>query len=199
LHYTEIAQHCKDHYGITLEKRRFVHNVHHNLLKSKDFILVAKGSFILRKHFKEPSNLSEIKSECISILLALETITDTKYLIRELKKRRIDIGNLNHYSLKQLLIESPEFVGYRRFAVGLNVYSERHKYTPLSNLIYNIFCGASGPLRASEICEAVNKQRGFEPYSVRDILSKDARFIRVSPGVYTIKSMQEQPMLPSHL
>jgi len=199
LHYTDIAQLCKDHYGITSEKQHFVHNVHHSLLKSKDFILVAKGSFILRTNFKEPSNLAEIKSECISILLALETISDTKYLIRELKKRRFNIGNLNHYSLKQLLIESPEFVGYRRFAVGLNVLSERYNYTPLSTMIYDILCRASRPLRASEICETLNKQRGVEPYRVGQILSKETRFIRVSAGVYTLRPQQEQPIPPSHL
>jgi hypothetical protein len=146
---------------------------------------------LLREKFKLPGDIGKIVEKSREILLNLECISDTKYLIRELKKRNIDVGNLNAYSLKGILLEYPGFVGtgYGKFAIGIEELAHKYKRKSLNNLIYEILLSSSKPVHWKVIWKELQKRRGFPDYVITKCLYDDPTFIKVGAATYTVKEI----------
>jgi len=141
---------------------------------------------MLRDRFRTPANIGEIVNVCKSILRSLQNISDTKHLINELNKRNIDVGDLNAYSLKPILLQYPGFVSYRKFEIGLEELAGKYERKPLGDLIHEILVSTSRPMHVDAIWRKILKQRGFPRYAVDQRLGDDPRFIRIAPATYTV-------------
>lgn len=187
VHFTEIASLYKERYGdSTAKKSTLEHAIHARIGDSKDFIIVGPGTFLLREKFKVPDNINEIVAVSKEILIDVKSISDTKFLINELCKRNINIGNLNAYSLKRILIEHPGFISYRKFEIGIEGLADKHERKPLNALILDILSSVGTPLHTKKIWKELQKQRGFPEYAIAQRLADDQNFIRVAPATYTI-------------
>ena len=187
LHYTEIAKLYINNFGnVEIGYSDLEHAIHTRIGDSKDFIIVDKGTFILREKFKIPKNIQEIVEVSKIILKNLGGISDTRYIIRELKKKEIDIGNLNAYSLKPILLDYPGFIKYRKFEIGIEEFADRIERKPLNELIFAILSFAKKPMHVKTIWTEISKQRGVPEYAVVQRLDDDPRFIRVAPATYTV-------------
>lgn len=187
MHFTEIAKLYRNYFGDSKIKTSDLERaIHTRIGDSRDFIIVGPGTFILRDRFPVPDNIEEIVRASKEILQDLKNISDTKYLVSELKKRKMNIGNLNAYSLKTILFEYPGFVGYRKFEIGIRELSDKYKRKPLNDLIYEILLLASKPMHSKAIWKETLKQRGFPEYAIGQQLADDPRFIRVVPATYTV-------------
>lgn len=186
-HFTEIAKLYRDHFvGKTSKTVTIEHAIHARIGDSKDFIIVGPGTFMLRDKFRVPDNIKEIVKISREILQSLQSISDTKYLIRVFKRRNVDIGNLNEYSLKTILLEHPGFVSYVKFEIGLEELVEKYERKPLGNLIFEILYSSKKPMHGKTIWKEISKQRGFPEYAVSQQLADDPRFIRVAVATYTV-------------
>lgn len=187
VHFSEIASLYKEHYGDSTSKTStFEHAIHARIGDYKDFIIVGPGTFMLREKFKLPDNINEIVTASKGILLSVKNISDTKFLINELSKRNINIGTLNAYSLKRILIEYPGFISYRKFEIGIEGLADKHERKPLNALILDILSSGGTPLHTKKIWKELQKQRGFPEYAIAQRLADDQNFIRVAPATYTI-------------
>lgn len=187
MHFTEIAKIYYNRFGnAKIRSSDLVRTIHLRIGDSKDFIIVNPGTFILREKFKVPDNINEIVNVSKIILRNLQTISDTRYLINELKNRKIDVGNLNAYSLKSILVEYPDFVGYRKFEIGIEELIDQYERRPLDDLIFELLSSTEIPLNAKAIWKEISKQRGFPKYAVQQQLINGPRFIRIAPGTYTV-------------
>ncbi len=188
LHYTEIAKRYKNHFGDSLTRHSSLERlIHARLDYSEDFIIVGPGTFIVRDKFKIPDNIDEIVETSKEILRGLNNISDTKYLIEKLKQRRIELGSLNAYSLKPVLLLYPGFVSYRKFEIGLEEFAEKYERKSLSDLIYDVLLKAGKPLHSKEIWKQLSKHRGFPMYTIEQRLCDEQKFIRLAPSIYTVK------------
>lgn len=188
MHFTKIAKLYRNHFGYTkIKSSGFERAIHARISDSKEFIIVAPGTFILRDKFRVPDNIGEIVETSKKILHGLKIISDTKYLISELKKRKIDIGELNEYSLKSILLEYPGFLSYRKFEIGIKGREDEYERKSLTYLIYELLVSAKKPLHAKEVWKIISKQRGFSRYSIEQRLCEELYFIKVSPATYTVK------------
>jgi len=187
MHFTEIARLYKNQVGYSkLKTIDLEHAIHTRIGDSKDFIIVEPGTFILRDKFKLPANIEMIAEMSKEILRNLKSVSDTRHLINELEKRNIDVGNLNAYSLKNILLEYPGFVSYRKFEIGLEELADKYERKPLSDLIHEILISASKPMHLNTIWKQILKQRGFPRYAIDQRLADDSRFIKVAPATYTV-------------
>jgi DNA-directed RNA polymerase alpha subunit len=188
LHFTEIATLYREHYGDTKIRTSDIERaIHARISDSKDFIIVNPGTFMLREKFKIPNNIEEIIKTSKTTLQNLNTISDTKYLIKELQRRGVKVGNLNEYSLKPILLEYPGFVGYRKFEIGIDELADKYERKSLSDLIYEVLSSTDKPLHAKEIWKQISKQRGFPRYAIDQKLCDEPQFIKTAPSTYTVK------------
>jgi len=188
MHFTEIAKLYRDYFGDKkIKTKDLEHAIHARIGDSKDFIIVGPGTFILRDKFKIPDNINEIVEISKEILQSLKTISDTKYLISELKKRNIDVGILNEYSLKSILLEYPGFIKYRKFEIGIEELADKYERKSLSDLIYEVLRFVNKPLHVKEIWKHISKQRGFPIYAIEQRLYDEPQFIKIAPSTYTVK------------
>jgi DNA-directed RNA polymerase delta subunit len=188
LHFTEIADLCIKQYGSSKDKKKDIEQALHSRLGvSQKCILVGRGTFLLRALFKVPANMPEIVDTSTAILKEISEISDSKYILAKLKNKGISTGELNEYSLKSLLLEYPGFVGYLKFAIGLEEFDGICKQKPLAEQIYEILKAAKKPLHAKDIYEEVMKKRGFQKYAVDQILYKDPEFIKTKTSTFTVK------------
>ena len=187
MHFTEIAKLYRNHFRNAKKTQDFEHAIHTRIGDSKDFIIVAPGTFVLRDKFKIPDNIDLIVEKSKEILRDIKNVSDTKYLIKELRKRNIDIGNLNPYSLKSILNEYPGFVRYRKFEIGIEELADKCERRPLVDLIYEILLSNSKPMRVKAICKEIQKKRGFPEYAIYQCFSKNAKFIKIGIATYTVK------------
>ena len=187
MHFTEIAELYIKKFGCKKGRSKLEHSLHTRILDNKDFIIIAKGTYILRKRFKVPGNIKEIVETSKKILQNLGDISDTRYLIKELKKQKINIENFNIYSLKAFLLGYPDFIGYRKFEISINELINKYERKPLSDLICKVLLSAKTSLHSKEIWKRISKERGFKKYVVEQSLVRESRFIRISPATYTIK------------
>ena len=187
MHFTEIAKLYRNHFeGIKIRALDLEHTIHSRIGESKDFIIVDPGTFMLRDKFKIPYNIEEIVDKSREILRTLRSLSDTKYLINELKERNIDVGNLNAYSLKNILLEYPGFVSYRKFEIGIEELADIYERKPLNDLIFGILSSTSKPMHSKTIWKEILKQRGFPEYAIGQQLVDDPRFIRIARATYTV-------------
>lgn len=187
MHFTETAKLYRNYYGESKIKTKDLERaIHTRIGDSRDFIIVGPGTFMLRENFEMPDNIKEIVEFSKEILQNLQNITDTKHLINELKKRNIDIGNLNAYSLKPILLEYPEFISYRKFEIGLEKLADKYERKSLGDLIYEILVSSLKPMHIDTIWGKILKQRGFPRYAIDQRLGDDPKFIRVGPAKYTV-------------
>lgn len=187
MHFTEIAKLYRDHFvGKTSKTVTREHTIHARIGDSKDFIIVGPGTFMLRDKFRVPDNIKEIVKISGEILQSLQSISDTKYLIKVFKRRNVDIGNLNEYSLKTILLEHPCFVSYVKFEIGLEELVKKYERKPLGNLIFEILYSSKKPMHGKTIWKEISKQRGFPEYAISQQLADDPRFIRVAVATYTV-------------
>ncbi len=113
LHFTEIADLYKKHYGNSLSRAEDLpRTIHTRISTSALFIIVDPGTFILRDRFIVPDNISEIVEETSRILGDLDGISNTRFILQELRNRKVKTGVLNPYNLKPLLLEYPGFISY---------------------------------------------------------------------------------------
>jgi hypothetical protein len=188
LHYTEIATLYKNHFGDRgIKASDFERSLHARIGDSKDFIIVNPGTFMAREKFKVPNNIEEIVDKSKEILRNLKTISDTRYLIAELKKQNINIGNLNEYSLKSILLEYNGFVGYKKFAMGIEEFADKYEKKYLRDLILETLLLSSEPLHSKKIFRDIQKKRGFRDYVVAKCLYDDPEFIKVGRSTFTVK------------
>ena len=186
IHFSEIAQLYRNHFGeAKIRSKDLKRAIHARISDSNKFIIVGPGTFILRSHFRIPNNIEEIVKVSKEILQSLKNISDTKYLINEIRRRNIDVGGLNEYSLKSILGEYPEFVSYKKFEIGLKDYECERK--SLADLIYELLVFAKKPLHAKEVWKIISKKRGFPRYSIEQRLCDESYFIKVAPATYTVK------------
>jgi len=187
MHFTEIAKLYRDRFGdLRIRTSDLERAIHTRIGDSKDFIIVEPGTFMLRDKFKIPANIEMIVEMSKEILQDLKSVSDTRYLINELKRRNIDVGNLNAYSLKNILFEYPGFVSYRKFEIGIEELADKYERKTLSDLIYEILVSASKPMHLDAIWKQILKQRGFPRYAIDQRLADESRFIRVAPATYTV-------------
>lgn len=187
IHFSEIARFYRNHFGDTkIRTSDIEHAIHARIGDSKDFIIVGRGTFILKDKFKIPDNINEIIATSKEILQNLKTISDTKYLISELKKRNIDVGNLNEYSLKPILLEYRGFIKYRKFEVGIEELADKYERKPLNDLMFEILSFTTKPMHVKTIWKEIQKQRGFPEYAIAQRLADDSRFIKVDTAIYTV-------------
>jgi DNA-directed RNA polymerase alpha subunit len=186
IHYTEITNLYKECYGYKKEYSNIEHAIHSALGRSK-VVIIAPGIYILRNKFKIPKNIKEIAETAKEILRSVGDISDTRYLIKELKKRNVDIGNLNEYSLKSILLEYPNFVSYRKFEIGIKEHTDKTRRKSLVDLIYAVLVSSQAPLHAKEVWKHISKQRGFPKYAIEQRLQNEQKFIKVASATYTIK------------
>jgi hypothetical protein len=142
---------------------------------------------MLREKFKLPNNIQEIVNVSKEVLRNLKTISDTRYLMTELKKRKIGTGNFNEYSLKSVLLEYPGFVSYKKFAIGIDEFADKYEKKYLRDLIHEILLLSSRPLHLKEIMKEVHKERGFKDYVVAKCLHDNPEFIKLRTSTYTVK------------
>lgn len=187
VHFTEIAILYKERYGDSTSKSSTLgHAIHARIGDSKEFIIVGRGTFMLREKFILPKNINEIVETSREILREIKSISDTKYLISELHKRGIDIGDINEYSLKPILLEYSGFIKYRKFEIGLEELEYRCERKPLADLIFVMLSSIAKPMHAKAIWKELQKKRGFPEYAISQRLADDQRFIRVAAATYTI-------------
>jgi hypothetical protein len=188
MHFTEIAALYRSHFGDTKIKSHDLERaIHARIGDSKDFIIVNPGTFMLREKFKLPNNIQEIVNVSKEVLRNLKTISDTRYLMTELKKRKIGTGNFNEYSLKSVLLEYPGFVSYKKFAIGIDEFADKYEKKYLRDLIHEILLLSSRPLHLKEIMKEVHKERGFKDYVVAKCLHDNPEFIKLRTSTYTVK------------
>jgi hypothetical protein len=101
-------------------------------------------------------------------------------------KININIGDLNAYSLKTILLEYPGFISYSKFEIGLEQFSKDYKRKSLGDLMFEILYSAKKPLHQKMIWKEICKQRGFPEYAIAQRLADDPRFILVAPATYTV-------------
>lgn len=186
MHFTEIAKLYRNYYGAKIKTKDIEHAIHTRVGDSKDFIIVGPGTFILRNKFKVPHNIDEIIKASREILHRLKNISDTRYLINELKKQNIDVGNLNEYSLKPILLEYPGFIKYRKFEIGIDELADEYERKSLGDLIFEVLLSTSKPMHVKTIWKELQKKRGFPEYAIAQRLADEPRFIRVAPATYTV-------------
>jgi hypothetical protein len=187
IHFTEIAERYRNHFtALPIRASDLEHAIHARIGDSKDFIIVGPGTFILREKFQLPDNIEKIVEISKEILRDLSNISDTRYLIRELNNRNVNIGNLNAYSLKCILLEYPGFVRYNKFEIGIEELIDQYQRKSLSELVYQILESSPKPMQISAIWKQIVKQRGYPKYAIDQQLARDPRFIRVAPATYTI-------------
>ena len=187
MHFTEIAKLYYNRFGnARIRSSDFERTIHLRIGDSKDFVIVNPGTFIIRDKFKVPNNIEEIVEVSKIILRSLQNISDTKYLINELRNRNINIGNFNAYSLKSILLKYPGFVSYKKFEIGLEELVDQYERRPLNDLIFELLSFAEKPLNTKAIWKEISKQRGFPEYAIQQRLIDDPRFIRIAPGTYTV-------------
>lgn len=188
MHFTEIAKLYKGHFGdLKIRSKDIEHAIHARISNSMDFIIVNPGTFILQNKFRMPDNIDEIVKISREILGSLGSISDTRYLINELRNRGINTGNLNAYSLKAILLEYPSFVSYRKFEIGIDEFLDKYERKSLSDLIYEVLSSTDKPLHAKEIWRQISKQRGFLRYAIDQRLYDEPQFIKMAPSTYTVK------------
>lgn len=193
MHFSEIAQLYRSHFeDSTSQTSTLEHAIHSRIGLSDDFIIIDSGTFMLRERFKIPENIEEIVRASKEILKSLKNISDTRYLINELKKRKIDIEELNEYSLKPILLEHPGFVSYRKFEIGIEGFADECERKSLGNLIYEFLVSAKKPLHAKEVWKLISRQRGFPRYAIEQRLCDESHFIKVAPATYTVKEYIEK-------
>ena len=187
MHFTEIAKLYYNRFGnAKIRSSDFERTIHLRIGDSKDFVIVNPGTFIIRDKFKVPNNIEEIVEVSKIILRSLQNISDTKYLINELRNRNINIGNFNAYSLKSILLKYPGFVSYKKFEIGLEELVDQYERRPLNDLIFELLSFAEKPLNTKAIWKEISKKRGFPEYAIQQRLIEDPRFIRIAPGIYTV-------------
>lgn len=187
MHFTEIAKLYKSHFGdLKITTKDIEHAIHTRISNSTDFIIVNPGTFILRNKFRIPDNIDEIVKISREILWSLGNISDTRYLINELKRRGISTGNLNAYSLKTILLEYPGFVSYRKFEIGIENLADECERKSLGDLIFEVLLSTSKPMHVKTIWKELQKKRGFPEYAIAQRLAVEPRFIRVAPATYTV-------------
>ncbi|MFA4828446.1 MAG: DNA-directed RNA polymerase subunit alpha C-terminal domain-containing protein [Thermodesulfovibrionales bacterium] len=188
MHFSEIAKLYQAHFSnIKIKTKDIERAIHARIGDSKDFILVDLGIFTLRDKFKIPNNIEQIVEVSKEILRDIGHISDTRYLMNELRKRQIEIGNLNAYSLKTILLDYPCFVSYRKFEIGVEEFANKYERKPLSELVYEVLLSAAKPMHAKNIWKEIQKQRGFPIYAIDQCLNKNAMFIKVASATYTVK------------
>lgn len=188
MHFTEIAKLYRNQFGdLKIRTSDLERAIHTRIGDSEDFIIVDPGTFMLRDKFKIPCNIEEIVDKSKEILRTLKSVSDTRYLINELKKRNIDVGNLNEYSLKPILLEHAGFVKYRKFEIGIDELAGKYKRKSLSDLIYEVLSSIDKPLHAKEIWKQISKQRGFSRHAIEQRLYAEPQFIKMAPSTYTVK------------
>lgn len=188
MHFSEIAKLYKTHFSDSTAKTSTLeHAIHTRISNSNDFIIVNPGTFMLRSKFIIPDNIKQIVKTSRDILHSMKNISDTKFILNELKKRDIDVGSLNAYSLKSVLLEYSGFISYRKFEVGIEDLADQYERKPLADLIYEILQSASKPMHVKNIWKEIQKQRGFPEYSIDQCLNKNAMFIKVATATYTVK------------
>jgi DNA-directed RNA polymerase delta subunit len=116
---------------------------------------------------------------------SLPGYTDTKYLLNKLRQRNVDTGDLNEYSLKDILRVYPEFNFYRKFEIGLSENIQQR--ISLSDIIYNVLLKAEKPLRAKTVWQEVSKFRGFPQHIVEQYLYRNKSFIRMYDKNWTVR------------
>jgi len=164
LHFTEIAKLYRNYFRDFKSKTSDLeHAIHARIGSSEDFILVSPGTFMLREKFKIPSNIEEIVKISKDILQSLPSISDTKYLIKELHKKNIDVGNLNEYSLKTILLDYPGFISYRKFEIGIEELIDKYERKPLNDLIFEILSSTAKPMHSKTIWKEILKQSALPP------------------------------------
>jgi hypothetical protein len=187
IHFTEITERYRKHFGaLRIRASDLEHAIHTRIGDSKDFVIVDPGTFILREKFQIPENIETIVEISKEILRDLQNISDTRYLIHELNNRNVNIGNLNAYSLKCILLEYPGFVSYRKFEIGIEELIDQYQRKSLNELIYQILESSSKPMHVNAIWKQIVKQRGFPKYAIDQQLGRDSRFIRIAPATYAI-------------
>jgi len=187
MHFTEIAKLYRNYFvDIKIKASDLEHAMHARIGDSKDFIIVDPGTFILRDKFKIPHNIEEIVDKSKEILRTLKSLSDTRYLINELKRRNIDVGNLNKYSLKTILLDYPGFISYKKFEIGIEELADKYERKPLNDLIFEILSSTVKPMHSKTIWREILKQRGFPKYAIEQRLVDNPRFIRVAPATYTV-------------
>jgi hypothetical protein len=188
MHFKEIVNLYKNHFGdIQTKTSNPERNMPARIAYSKDFIITGPGTFMLRKKLNIPDNIEEIVEKSKNILSNLKSITDTKYLINELKKQPVDLGSLNEYSLKNILREYPGFVGYRKFEIGIKELASTYERKPLNDLIYGVLLRSPKPMHVKNIWKEISKKRGFPKYTITQRLYDDPVFIKLGRATYTVK------------
>lgn len=187
LHFSEIAEFYRKHFnGKNIKTSGIERTIHTRIGDSKDFVIVGPGTFLLRSKFELPVNIDTIVKESREILRGLSNISDTKFLVKELKQRGVDIGALNAYSLKPVLLEHAGFVAYRKFEIGLEEYIDKYERKSLNDMLFELLLSVRKPLHIKTIWKEISKQRGFPKYAVDQKLADDPRFIRVAPATYAL-------------
>jgi len=186
MHYTEVVDLYRKHFGDKKGYSDLEHAIHSCIGRSK-VVRIAPGTYILRNKFKIPDNIHAIVEMSKEILRGLGGISDTSYLINELRRRNVDIGDINKYSLKSLLLEYPDFIRYLKFEIGIGEHTEKTGRKFHGDLIYEILVSARKELHTKEIWKRLSKQRGLPLYAVAQKLHDEQRFIKIAPATYTVK------------
>ncbi len=187
IHFTEIVELYRKHFGCKKESSKLKHAIHSSIGDSKDFIIIGLGTYMPRGRFKIPDNIKIIVEMSREILRRLGNISDTRYLIKQLKKRKIVIGNLNTYSLKPVLLGYPGFIGYRKFEIGIEELTNEYERKSLSDLIYEVLVNAQRELHRKEIYKRILQKRGFPKYAVEQKLYAESRFIKIATSTFIVK------------
>ena len=184
IHIGQLASIYRDYFKKNrISISRLEHSLRTSVQASKDFVMVSRSTFMSREKFPLPHNIKRIVSTCRSILRKAKTVSDTRYLLRELQEMNITLTNINEYSLKSILTNGFGFKGYKKFGIGLGQCEE----TPLKDQIYRILQRNRKPMNLKEIYEEIRKRRVYHDYVIGKCIHDNPIFKRVAPGVYTLK------------
>ena len=186
MHFEEIARLYKNQFNEP-EVQDFLRVIYSKLNCDKRFIIVGVGTYMLRSKFIVPSNMNQIVSACRKRLRELSAISDTKFLLLNLKQLNVDTGNLNEYSLKHLLLEHGGFVGYLKFQIGIDEFEEKCERKDMFQVVYEVLDKANAPLTVRQIWKEIRKRYGYPESAVSQKLHDTPEFIKVRRATYALK------------
>lgn len=105
----------------------------------------------------------------------------------KLAQLNFDTGNLNEYSLKQLLLEYDGFVGHLKFQVGLDAFGKKGERKDKFQIVYEVLDKAPSPLTVKQIWKEIRKKYGYPEYAVSQKLHDAPEFINVRRATYAIR------------
>lgn len=189
LHVAEIVSLIESNFHLDFDYHNFEHVVGVRLNLSPEFINVGLGKYMLRKDFLVPTNINYVVREIRKMIIALGGFTDTVFILNKMRQNGIDVGKLNKYSLKPILLEYPDFHSEKKFGISRYVDSNDNlvERKNRGELIVDIFISKSGELNTNDVWKILSKQFGVEKNAVSQILCDDRNFIRVRPGMFTIE------------